>query len=156
MPIALLPPAWYFQFDPKDEGEKAGWFSLGFNAWRKQWPRALVYRWWERNGVGIDWKKKHGEDYDGVAWYRARFTPPELPAGKRIKLLFGAVDEACKVWLNGKFVGEHPYVNPDDWKTPFEFDVTEFLVEGTNHIAVRVVDNAGMGGIWKLVWLLAE
>jgi len=155
-PIAVLPPAWYFQFDPQDAGEKEGWFKLEFDPRGRKWARALVYRWWERNNVGIEWKKKHGKDYDGVAWYRTRFTPPDLPAGRRIKLLFGAVDEACKVWLNGKPVGEHPYVNPDDWKVPFEFDVTDFLVKGTNHVTVRVVDNAGMGGIWKLVWLLAE
>ena len=155
-PLAVLPAAWYFQFDPKDVGETQGWFKLSLNPRRQKWPRTQVYRWWERNDVGKRWKKEHGEDYDGVAWYRVRFTPPELPAGKRIKLLFGAVDESCKVWVNGKLVGEHPFVKPDDWKTPFEFDVTGFLAKGPNHIAVRVVDNAGMGGIWKLVWLLAE
>lgn len=155
-PLAVLPPAWYFQFDPADVGEKEGWFELEFDPRRSKWPNALVYRWWERNTVGKEWKKEHGEDYDGVAWYRTRFTPPELPAAQRVKLLFGAVDESCKVWLNGRLVGEHPFVKPDDWKTPFEFDVTDFVVKGTNHIAVRVVDEAGAGGIWKLVWLLGE
>lgn len=155
-PLAVLPGAWYFQWDPDDVGEKEGWDKLEFDPRRAKWPRTQIYRWWERNDIGRKWREEHGKDYDGVAWYRTRFTPPAAPAGKRIKLLFGAVDEACKVWLNGKFVGEHPFVKPDDWKTPFEFDVTDFLVDGTNHITVRVVDNAGMGGIWKLVWLLAE
>ena len=155
-PLAVLPAAWYFQWDPDDVGEKEGWNRLEFNPRRAKWPRTQIYRWWERNDIGRKWREEHGQDYDGVAWYRTRFTPPALPAGKRIRLLFGAVDEECKVWLNGKFVGEHPFVKPDDWKTPFEFDVTDFLVDGTNRLAVRVVDNAGMGGIWKLVWLLAE
>lgn len=155
-PIAVLPGAWYFQFDPEDVGERHGWFKLAYDPRRDKWGKAVIYRWWERNTVGRNWKEKHGKDYDGVAWYRTYFTPPELPGGRRITLLFGAVDESCKVWLNGKLVGEHPYVKPDDWKTPFEFDVTDFLVEGRNHITVRVVDNGGMGGIWKLIWLLAE
>jgi len=155
-PIAVLPASWYFQFDPEDVGEKEKWFRADLNPTRHKWATALVYRWWERNGVGIKWKEEHGKDYDGVGWYHTGFKPPELPAGKRVKLLFGAVDEACKVWLNGQFVGEHPFVHPDDWKVPFEFDVTDHLIPGRNKVAVRVVDNAGMGGIWKLVWLVAE
>ena len=154
--LAVLPAAWYFQWDPHDVGEKQGWFEAKFDPRKATWPRTQIYRWWERNDIGKKWKAEHGKDYDGVAWYRTRFTPPALPKGARAKLLFGAVDESCKVWVNGRFVGEHPFVKPDDWKIPFEFDVTDFLVEGQNQIAVRVVDNAGAGGIWKLVWLLAE
>ncbi|MDP6355671.1 MAG: DUF4838 domain-containing protein [Planctomycetota bacterium] len=155
-PIHVMPGAWRFRFDPKKVGENEKWFGQNYSPRREKWDKAVIYRWWERNSVGEKWKEKHGKDYDGIGWYRTSFTPPKLPEDKRIKLLFGAVDEACKVWLNGKLAGEHPYINPDDWKTPFEFDVTDFLVQGENHITVRVEDNAGMGGIWKLVWLLAE
>ena len=155
-PIAVLPASWYFRFDPDDAGEREGWHKREYDPRRDKWPKAQVYRWWESNAVGKKWREEHGKDYDGVAWYRVRFKVPGDRGGRRFLLLFGAVDEACKVWLNGQLVGEHPYVEPDDWKTPFEFDVTEQLVDGSNHVAVRVVDNAGAGGIWKLVWLLAE
>ena len=155
-PVAVLPAAWFFRFDPQDVGETEGWFRLDHDPRRAKWEQTQVYRWWEQNDVGRKWREEHGQDFDGVAWYRTRFTVPEVPEGKRAKLLFGAVDEACKVWLNGELVGEHPFVEPDDWKTPFEFDITGKTQVGTNEVAVRVVDNAGMGGIWKLVWLLAE
>jgi len=155
-PIAVLPAAWYIQFDPDDVGEKQGWFKVDYDPRRQDWPRAVIYREWERNTVGQEWKEQHGSDYDGVAWYRTSFTPPNLPVSERTKLLFGAVDELCTVWLNGELVGKRSLAGANDGKASFEFDVTDFLVDGKNHLAVRIVDSGGLGGIWKLVWLVNE
>lgn len=44
------------------------------------------------------------EDY---LHYRKVFSLPEGFKKKRVLLHFGAVDQECKVWLNGTYLGEH-------------------------------------------------
>jgi len=73
-------------------------------------------------------------------------------------LIFGAVDESCWIYVNGKKAGEHLFKNSDDWKTPFiiridrEFDNSKEWQD----IVIRVEDKSGMGGIYKSVWLAVE
>lgn len=115
-----------------------------------------------RSGVG---KKLHPGEY---LWYFRSVEIPEVPKGKRLLLHFGAVDERCIVWWNGKLLGGHRggYLS-------FTFDVTEQLHEGKNTIWVRVQDDTDKGqaargkqtlapegmfytavsGIWQTVWL---
>ena len=40
-------------------------------------------------------------------WYRRIIENPNLPAGRRLILHFGAVDERCAVYWNGRRVGNH-------------------------------------------------
>jgi len=157
-PLAVLPAVWFFQWDPQNVGERERWFAADFDHRRRKWLRAQVFKAWEQQDVGKAWAREHdGKDYDGVAWYRTSFDVPAEARGKKVSLLFGAVDESCKVWINGELVGEHPFVKPDDWKTPFEIDISRAVRFGRpNVVAVRVEDNAGLGGVWRLVWLLAE
>ena len=51
-------------------------------------------------------------------------------------LHFGAVDYHCIVYVNEKKAGEHT-----GGYTSFEFDITKYLVEGENHIAVYAEDD---------------
>lgn len=53
--------------------------------------------------------------------------------GKRVILSFQGVETAFYVWLNGKFVGYS-----EDSFTPAEFEITPFLKEGQNKLAVEV------------------
>ena len=112
---------------------------------------------WEKQPVGQKWREAHGEDYDGIAWYRTRFTVPPDTRGKRIALVFGAVDEAATVWVNDKLLLKRIFdakLNPESWKEPFEVEVTDVARTGArNVVAVRVEDRVGAGGIWKPVWL---
>ena len=70
-------------------------------------------------------------------------------------LAFGAVDEDCWVYIDGKEV--HSFIHGGNgWQTPFEIDITKYVKPGQTHtIAVRVIDTAGPGGIWKSVKLIA-
>jgi len=68
--------------------------------------------------------------YNGLVWNQRRFTA-HLPPGQRAFLRFGAVDYRAKVWLNGKFVGEH-----EGGFTPFSFEITKLLREGDNRLTV--------------------
>ena len=44
---------------------------------------------------------------DDRIWYRRSFTVPADWAGQHVKLNFGAVDHAARVWVNGAIVGAH-------------------------------------------------
>lgn len=121
----------------------------------------------ERSGVG---RTLHpGEDL----WYEREFYCPESPgqdgtAGRRLLLHFGAVDERCCVWVNGRRAGIH---HGGYWS--FTLDITPFVRRGSNTVRVCVRDDSdqspasvgkqhlvpgGMyytaqSGIWQTVWL---
>ena len=77
---------------------------------------------------------------DELLWCRRTFEAPALEGG-RLLLHFQAVDYACAVRVNGHVVGTHVggYI-------PFAFDVTDYLAEGANELAVCVADPSEFGG----------
>ena len=52
---------------------------------------------------------------------------------KRVRICFEGVEEAMYLWLNGQFVGY-----AEDSFTPSEFDLTPFIREKGNVLAVQV------------------
>lgn len=73
------------------------------------------------------------EEFNPVASYVKYFTLPEEMKDSQIILSFQGVESGFAVWLNGAFVGYS-----EDSFDPSEFDITSFLVEGENKLAVRV------------------
>jgi len=156
-PGRRLPDPWRFHWDPQDEGEKTGWQTPAVDD--SQWPSIRTDGPWEEQPIGKKWAEEHGgKGYDGSAWYRTRFSLPPDAKGKAVRLLFGAVDEACTVWINGKRVLDRPYPyrgDADSWRKAFEVDITPAVrFDRPNLLAVRVRDDAGAGGIWRPVRLL--
>ena len=111
---------------------------------------------------GINREKLDGELYI----YRKVFEVASGFLSGRVLLHFGAVDQACRVFVNGRFVGEHV-----GGYLPFSFDISDFLNEGKNNLKVVVIDDlnkdlaygkqrkdrGGMwytpiSGIWQTVW----
>jgi len=72
-------------------------------------------------------------DYNPVGSYRTSFTIPEDWNERQVILHFGAVKSAMYVWVNGQEVGYS-----QESKTPAEFNISEFLTEGENNLAVQV------------------
>ncbi len=66
-----------------------------------------------------------------IASYVKYFTVPQ--GWKDVYVSFQGVDSAMALYLNGKFVGYS-----EDSCTPSEFDLTPYLVEGENKMAVQV------------------
>jgi beta-galactosidase/beta-glucuronidase len=103
-------------------------------------------------------------------WYRRRVEAGVTPAGQRLFLRFGAVDDRANVWVNGTWVGEHK-----GGYTPFAFDITRLAASGELDVVVRADDDPHdlekprgkqdwqlephsiwyprTTGIWQTVWL---
>lgn len=78
----------------------------------------------------------------GVGWYRKSFEVPGLNEGKKALLVFDGAMSDAHVFVNGKKVGNHPY-----GYAYFYFDITEYLNEGTNLLAVRL-ENKPLSSRW--------
>ena len=74
-------------------------------------------------------------DYAGVGWYWRSVTVGKLQSAQVALLKFGAVDYRAVVYVNQERVGSH-----DGGYLPFELDITSYLHDGENQIAVRVAD----------------
>lgn len=71
--------------------------------------------------------------YNPVGSYRRRFDLDVGLLGKRVVICFEGVEQAMYVWLNGNFIGY-----AEDSFTPSEFDLTPYLREKGNVLAVEV------------------
>ncbi len=101
-------------------------------------------------------------------WYRRTLVLPDgFGTGGRVLLHFGAVDQTCRVLLNGVEVGAHT-----GGYLPFSCDVTGALRDGENVLTVAVRDDTDtvphsrgkqklerggiwytpQSGIWQTVW----
>jgi len=149
---------WDFALDPE-----ASWSLPG----EVVWDRPIVVPFAPETALS-------GVQADGffrACWYRrtARIAPVER--GERIFLMFGAVDYATRVWVDGAYAGDH-----EGGFTPFCFDITDVLHEGADHdLVVRADDDPHdlakprgkqdwqsqphaiwyprTTGIWQTVWL---
>ena len=72
-------------------------------------------------------------DYNPVGSYLKEFDLDENMLGKRISICFEGVEQAMYVWLNGEFIGY-----AEDSFTPSEFDLTPYIKEKGNVLAVEV------------------
>ena len=72
-------------------------------------------------------------EYNPVGSYVTRFDLNENLYGKQITICFEGVEQAMYVWLNGEFVGY-----AEDSFTPSEFDLTPYIREKGNVLAVEV------------------
>ena len=72
-------------------------------------------------------------DDNPTGCYRARFTVPEVWAGRQVFLRFEGVDSAFHLWINGEAVGYS-----QDSRLPAEFNVTPYLKPGENVLAAEV------------------
>ena len=102
-----------------------------------------------------------------ILWYRHHFSLTEGFNQGRVVINFGAVDQICKVYINGKLVKEHT-----GGYLPFSADITDYLKED-NELIVYVKDYSDtsyysrgkqstdrggiwytpVSGIWQTVWL---
>jgi len=74
-------------------------------------------------------------DYNPTGLYQTTFTVPEEWQGRIIFLQFGGIQSCGTVWLNGEKIGYS-----EDAMTPAEYNITKYLVKGSNSLAVQVLN----------------
>jgi hypothetical protein len=173
---------WQFEFDPDDVGESEQWFAREELADEILvpfcWESPLAWGEGERAGNDVWYSTRAYREPDEVTqenyrdadrheigWYVRHFELPDAwqAGGQRIILHICASDWETAVWVNGQLLGRH-----EGGYTPFEFDITDALVDGQNRIAVRVYDAQDhswqpggkqhrwytrTSGIWQTVYL---
>ena len=146
--IHELDAGWRFQKGSSDEA-----FQIGFDD--SKWEQVSIPHDWaiygpfdkeiDKQSVAIE---QNGEEvasektgrtgslpHIGTAWYRNKFTVPTYEKGKKVILLFEGAMSEPQVYLNGKKVGEWAY-----GYSYFYFDVSEFIKEGENTLAVHLTN----------------
>ena len=73
------------------------------------------------------------EIFNPVASYVKYFTIPENMKNKRVCISFQGVESGFALWLNGHYVGYS-----EDTFDPSDFELTDYIIEGENKLAVRV------------------
>ena len=117
-----------------------GWRSVSLpNSWTAQGFDFPIY-----DNVIMPWQSNYDgyvpcptapTKYNPVGLYRKKFTPDSsmLSSGRRVYIQFDGVESAYYVYLNGKAVGYS-----EDTFSPHRFDITDYLTEGENTLAVEV------------------
>jgi len=75
--------------------------------------------------------------YEGAVWYQRSFDH-EPRAGRRLFLYFGAANYRASVYVNGRRVGGH-----EGGFTPFNFEISDVVLEGENLLVVMVDNTHG-------------
>ncbi len=132
-----LPAVWKFRIDFNHTAEKERWFEPDFDDSKNFQPMS-IFDVIENQGYPL---------IDGHFCYRVKFNAPRFPAGKKIFLRFGGIDDRGKIYVNGILAGE---TKISDWDKACEFDVTQMIRPGQgNQITVLGHDSYGGAGIWR-------
>lgn len=163
--VTGFPDEWDFLLDQHDAGE---WLELYSPTLKGgNWQRMKTY--------SASWMDQGFGAVNGIGWYRTRVSVPQKFKGRKIMMWFGAVDEAAKIWINGKpitWVAEvkdrktQKVIRTEvrdqisgSWR-PHEIEVTDAIEFGKENLFVVKVTNqqlneVGTGGIQKIVLLYA-
>jgi len=134
--------SWKFKWSAKPADRPVDFFRTDYNA--GGWDTIEVPGNWQTQGFGkpiylndrYPFKKdppRIQHDYNPVGSYRKDFELPKNWDGREIFLNFDGVESACYLWINGSFVGYS-----QGSRTPAEFNVTKYLRNGRNLLAVEV------------------
>ncbi|KUP25164.1 glycoside hydrolase family 2 [Paenibacillus sp. DMB5] len=119
---AKLDTGWTFQPDPQNQGEREGWQAKGLPS-----PLAVT--------VPHTWNVQEGlEEYRGAGWYEKLLEAPEEWTGRRVRLFFEGAYRDTDIWVNGTLAGSHY----NSGYTPFEADITPYILAGENKLVIRV------------------
>ncbi|MFY7899644.1 MAG: glycoside hydrolase family 2 TIM barrel-domain containing protein [Chitinophagaceae bacterium] len=132
---------WKFLYTDKAQNRPTDFYSPSVN--HSSWSNLTVPSNWELQGFGLPiytniiypFPKNPpfvGDD-NPVGTYRKEFTVPAEWKGKQIILHFGSITGCAFIYVNGKKLG----VNKAS-KLAAEFNITPYLKEGTNLLAVQV------------------
>ncbi len=140
----LLNGVWKFNWVRKPAARPVDFYKPEFNI--NSWDDIQVPSNWEMKGYGIPiyvnipyaWTREPDpphvrHDYNPVGSYRMNFTVPDNWNNRKVFIHFGAVKSAMYIWINGQKIGYS-----QGSKTPAEWDITSYIHDGENILAVEV------------------
>ena len=137
---------WKFAFYENPEMRNQEFFKEDYDS--SEWDEIKVPSHWQLQGfdypqytnVAYPWEGKEDikppfapTNYNPVGQYIRSFTISEDWKNQPVYISFQGVESAFYVWVNGEFVGYS-----EDTFTPAEFDLTPYLIDGENKVAVEV------------------
>ena len=121
--------------DPGNNGVAAGWAKPTFDD--AEWSVIDMPAMWPNRAF----------DANGILWFRREVTLPASWAGRDLQINLGPVDDFDITYFNGVEVGAMPKGTFAAWAISRVYTVPAAAVTGgTVTIAVRVHDQAGVGG----------
>ena len=138
--IRPLNKDWKFQLGEFLEAKNKDFNDI---SWRKL---NLPHDWAFEQGFSVDGAQRENGGYacGGIGWYRKRLvlSAGDLKGGK-IFLDFDAAYMNSEVWCNGHYLGKCPY-----GYIPFDYEITPYVNEGENIIAVRIDNSLEPSARW--------
>jgi beta-galactosidase len=132
---------WKFTYVDKAANRNKDFYKTDLDD--SQWSNIKVPSNWEIQGFGIPLYTNYIYEFpknppfvgpdNPVGTYRRHFTMPENWDGKEVMLQFGSITGAAFVTVNGHQIGISKAS-----KTPDEFNITPYLKNGDNLLAVQV------------------
>ena len=172
---------WKFRWSKKPSQRPVDFYQADYDV--SSWGKIVVPGNWQTQGYGVPIYSNHPYTFkkdqpnvmsdppahytssnlrNPVGSYRRQFHIPEDWKDNRIFLHFAGVKSAMYVWINGEKVGYS-----QGGMTPAEFDITPYLKDGENTLAVEVYrysdgtylecqDMWRLSGIYRDVFLQAR
>ena len=161
--------------DADFDADAAGWKNVEVpRSWTTYWDTDFTFNDFTiYTNTQMPWQSKYDSgvtvpnaptNYNPVGLYRKTFTVNDemLENNNRIYIHFQGVESAYYVYVNGKEVGYS-----EDTFSPHKFDITDYLVDGENTLAVEVhkfcdgtwfedQDMLYDGGIYRDVYLTSD
>ena len=137
---------WKFNWNETADSRPMDFYGLNYND--ENWDQIPVPGLWELHGygdplylnIGYAWRGHYENnppypamEHNYVGQYRRTFVIDEEWDGKDIFLHIGSATSNVRVWVNGKEVGYS-----EDSKLEARFDITKFVKEGENLIALEI------------------
>ncbi len=137
----IINSQWAFNYFPEATADN-GYESPGFDDYG--WPAVSIPHTWntyETTGDIHPFIKHTSETenpywWNGWGWYRKRFTINPDYKGRKIFVVFEGVQKYCKVWINGKYLGDHK-----GGYGRFDFDLSDHLNQGKENVLAVAVSN---------------
>ena len=150
--VVSLNSLWHFKWSPDPESRPANFYKQDYSV--AQWDLIQVPGNWQMQGFGMPIYTNMSYPFrrnppsvtgepsrsfysyshrNPVGSYCTTFDVPDTWLNKRVFINFGGVKSAFYIWLNGEKVGYS-----QGSMTPAEFDLTSYIKQGENKLAVEV------------------
>ncbi|MCU0472702.1 MAG: DUF4982 domain-containing protein [Bacteroidales bacterium] len=137
----IINSQWTFNYIPYEQADK-GYEAPGYIDSR--WLAVSIPHTWstyETTGDRHPFIRDAAESdntywWTGWGWYRKHFMISESAKGQKVFLEFEGVQKYCKVWINGKYLGDHK-----GGYGSFDFDLTDYITPGKDNVIAVAVNN---------------